>query len=107
MGLVEVARERRIDIRGQCSRSHRSALATRVGGSPELIVEGQSGELVAAGDAEAMARALVGYAKRPEQARSAGRAGRADVERRFSLDAMVGAYRSLYDRLLSAASRKN
>jgi glycosyltransferase involved in cell wall biosynthesis len=82
-------------------------IATRVGGSPELIVESRTGELVPASNVEALARVLVSYANRPEQASSAGRAGRADVEQRFSLDAMVGAYRSLYDRLLSAAPRKN
>jgi sugar transferase (PEP-CTERM/EpsH1 system associated) len=76
-------------------------IATRVGGNPELVVEGRTGELVPASDAEAMARALIGYATRPEQAREAGRAGRAEVERRFSMEAMVGAYRGLYDRLLS------
>lgn len=82
-------------------------IATRVGGSPELVVEGRTGQLVPASDVEAMARALVSYATRPEQALTAGREGRAEVERRFSMEAMVGAYRSLYDRLLFDALRKN
>jgi len=73
-------------------------IATRVGGNPELVQEGQTGLLVPAGDPEAMARAIIDYACNPEQARAAGRAGRAEIERRFSLDAMVGAYGSLYDR---------
>lgn len=81
-------------------------IATRVGGSPELVVEGRTGELVPAGDAEAMARALVSYATGPEQARAAGRAGRAEVERRFSMEAMVGAYRRLYDQTLKAVSHE-
>lgn len=76
-------------------------IATRVGGNPELVAEGQTGALAAAGDADAMARALISYATRPEQARTAGQAGRAEVERRFSMGAMVGAYRGLYDALLS------
>lgn len=78
-------------------------IATRVGGNPELVVEGQTGELVPAADGEAMARALAGYATDPERAREAGRAGRAEIERRFSMEAMVGAYRGLYDRLLFGA----
>lgn len=82
-------------------------IATRVGGSPELVVEGRSGELVPVSDAEAMARALVGYATSPERARAAGREGRAEVEQRFSMEAMVGAYRGLYDRLLFDALRRN
>lgn len=75
-------------------------IATRVGGNPELVAEGNTGRLVPAGNPEAMARAIIAYAQNPEQARAAGRQGRAEVERRFSLDAMVGAYRSVYDRLL-------
>lgn len=82
-------------------------VATRVGGNPELVVEGRSGELVPVSDAEAMGRALAGYATSPERARAAGREGRVEVERRFSMEAMVGAYRGLYDRLLSDALCKN
>jgi len=73
-------------------------IATRVGGNPELVTEGQTGRLVPAGNPEAMALAIIAYAQNPEQARAAGQAGRAEVERRFSLNAMVGAYGSLYDR---------
>lgn len=76
-------------------------IATRVGGNPELVIDGSTGALVTAGDADAMARVLVSYATVPEQARAAGRAGRAVVEGRFSMEAMVEAYRGLYDRMLS------
>lgn len=75
-------------------------IATNVGGNPELVTEGRTGRLVPPGDPKAMAQAIIAYAQNPEQAGAAGRAGRAVVERRFSLDAMVGAYRSVYDRLL-------
>ncbi len=75
-------------------------IATNVGGNPELVSEGQIGCLVPPGDPEAMARAIIAYARNPDQARTAGRQGRAEVERRFSLDAMVGAYQRLYDRCL-------
>jgi sugar transferase (PEP-CTERM/EpsH1 system associated) len=81
-------------------------IATRVGGNPELVEEGRSGRLVPAGEVEAMAAALLDYAKNPEGAAAAGRAGRAAVEARFSLDAMVAAYRGLYDRLLFGSDRR-
>lgn len=75
-------------------------IATRVGGNPELVSAGRTGALVPASDPEAMAQAIIAYALNPERARAVGRQGRAEVERRFSLDAMVGAYQGLYDRLL-------
>ncbi|MDO8932216.1 MAG: TIGR03088 family PEP-CTERM/XrtA system glycosyltransferase [Rhodocyclaceae bacterium] len=80
-------------------------IATQVGGNPELVSERHTGKLVPAGDPEAMALAIINYATHPEQARAAGRAGKAVVEDRFSLDAMVGAYRGLYDRLLFGSAR--
>jgi sugar transferase (PEP-CTERM/EpsH1 system associated) len=76
-------------------------LATAVGGNAELVVPGETGAIVPAGDAEAMATGLVQMAAGPDRARSLGRAGRARVERQFSLPAMVGAYQALYDRLLA------
>lgn len=79
-------------------------IATRVGGNPELVSEGLTGVLVPAGDPEAMAQALIGYAANPEQARAAGQAGRAAVEQRFSLAAMVAGYGDLYDKLLGRAA---
>jgi sugar transferase (PEP-CTERM/EpsH1 system associated) len=77
-------------------------LATRVGGNAELVQPGVTGELVPAGDAEAMARALVALASDPAGAARLGQAGRARVEERFSLQAMVGAYQSVYEQVLLA-----
>lgn len=78
-------------------------VATDVGGNGELIEAGVSGVLVPAADADAMAHAINFYARDRDQARSAGRAGRLHVERRFSLEAMVSQYQALYDRLLFGA----
>jgi sugar transferase (PEP-CTERM/EpsH1 system associated) len=75
-------------------------IATDVGGNGELIKAGRSGELVPAGDVEAMASRIVGYARDHQKARAAGQAGRAAVECQFSLAAMVQQYQGLYERLL-------
>ncbi len=75
-------------------------LATAVGGNPELVHAGRTGELVPAADPAAMAQALVQLAADPQRSATLGRHARADVEARFSLQAMVGAYQNLYDGLL-------
>ena len=81
-------------------------LATDVGGNAELVVDGQrpTGRLVPAGDVEALAAALVRMAADPTAASAMGRAGRERVQTCFSLPAMVGAYRALYDRLAGGRS---
>ncbi|HOG02575.1 MAG TPA: TIGR03088 family PEP-CTERM/XrtA system glycosyltransferase [Accumulibacter sp.] len=79
-------------------------IATAVGGNGELIDQGSTGQLVAAADAEAMAREIAGYALDPNRARAAGRAGRAVVEQQFSLEAMTQRYQGLYDQLLGSAA---
>lgn len=78
-------------------------IATAVGGNADLVSHGRSGEIVPAGDAEAMAEALVRFASDPAWAASLGRAGRADAERKFSMQAMVAAYQHRYDAARHAA----
>jgi sugar transferase (PEP-CTERM/EpsH1 system associated) len=75
-------------------------LATEVGGNAELVLAGETGRLVPAGDVDALAAGLMAMAEDPAAASAMGRAGRLRVERHFSLQAMVAAYQGLYDRLL-------
>ena len=75
-------------------------LATRVGANAELVAEGRTGHLVPAGDAQALAQGVLQMAGDPVAARAMGQAGRRLVEQRFSLQAMVGAYESVYRRVL-------
>jgi sugar transferase (PEP-CTERM/EpsH1 system associated) len=75
-------------------------IATNVGGTGELVEAGSTGELVPAGDPHALAQPMLAYARDPAAARAAGERGRARIEREFSLEAMLGRYRALYDRLI-------
>lgn len=75
-------------------------IATAVGGNAELVLHGVTGYIVPAADIEKMAQSLVQLASSPGLAQEMGRAGRRRVLEKFSLDAMVGAYQGLYDRLL-------
>ncbi len=55
-----------------------------LGGLPELVEPGRDGEIVAAGDAAALAGALAAMLADPGRALAMGAAGRAKVERRFA-----------------------
>ena len=70
-------------------------VATRVGGTPEVVDE-SCGRLIPARDADALAAALLDLARDPTRRQVLGRAARARVETRFTLDRMVGEYRRIY-----------
>lgn len=78
-------------------------IATAVGGNADLVATGVSGEIVPSADVEVMAQQICRLASHPDLARRMGRAGRANAEQRFSLNAMVATYRRTYDMLLANA----
>lgn len=80
-------------------------VATRVGGTPELVAPGGTGLLVPPADPDALAAAMASYANSPGLRRVHGQAARNAVESRFSLAAMVRGYGDLYDRHLAMAGR--
>lgn len=79
----------------------RPVVATRVGGNPEVIVDGESGLLVPPRDPQAMADAVLRLLRDPELARRMGAAASRRVEAEFTLPRMVGRLERLYDELLA------
>jgi sugar transferase (PEP-CTERM/EpsH1 system associated) len=77
------------------------AVATAVGGNPEIVEDGRTGRLVPRGDAEAFGRAVLDLLSDPERSRDHGEAGRRRVLERFTFSGMVTAYESLYRELLA------
>lgn len=67
----------------------RPAVATRVGGTPEVVEHGETGLLVEPGDAGALASALAGLLEDVDRARRYGRAARRRAEERFDIDRQV------------------
>ncbi len=76
-------------------------IATRVGGSPEIVADGQTGYIVEPSDATALAQAIVRLCKNSRDWRDMGEAGRRRVERHFSIEGMISKYEDLYVRALS------
>jgi glycosyltransferase involved in cell wall biosynthesis len=70
-------------------------VATRVGGTPE-VVDDSCGLLIPARDTEGLAAALLVLARDPGRRQALGRAARARVETRFTLDRMVDEYKRVY-----------
>ncbi len=79
--------------------------ATRVGGNPELVVDGETGTVIDPGDADALPTALAAYAEDPARLREQGWSARIRVERGFSLEAMVGAYLDVYREVLAGRGK--
>ncbi len=67
----------------------RAVIATRTGGQVDLVRDGEQGLYVPPGDAPALRAAIEHLLARPAEAERLGRAGRALVERRHTLDGYV------------------
>ncbi|HZF16076.1 MAG TPA: TIGR03088 family PEP-CTERM/XrtA system glycosyltransferase [Steroidobacteraceae bacterium] len=76
-------------------------VATRVGGSPEIVRDEQTGLLCEPNDVQSMCDRLRRYVADDSLRREHGKAGRASAERDFSLARMTERYLSVYERVLS------
>jgi glycosyltransferase involved in cell wall biosynthesis len=81
-------------------------VATRVGGTPEAVVDGVTGILVPPADSAALADAIVHLLSNPELAAHLGCAARARIADHFSVRRMVRATEDLYTDLLERKQRK-
>jgi glycogen synthase len=75
-------------------------VASRVGGIPEVVVDGETGWLVEPGDPVALARALRMALADPERARRMGEAGRRRVEAHFSWDRIAALTMEVYQQAI-------
>jgi glycosyltransferase involved in cell wall biosynthesis len=76
-------------------------VATDVGGSGELVRDGETGRLVPAGDPAALAGAILDALADPERARAMARRGQALVRERQSLDVAMARTTAVYAELLA------
>jgi glycosyltransferase involved in cell wall biosynthesis len=81
-------------------------VATRVGGTPEAMVDGVNGLLVPPADALALAGAIERLLDDTELAARLGQAARRSIQERFTVERMVHATEQLYLDLLARKLRK-
>lgn len=75
-------------------------IASRVGGNPELVLEGQTGHLYEAGDVEALSKLLLKVLRDPAHAQVLGEAGRARFLADYRAGVMVERTTAVYDAVL-------
>ena len=89
-----------------------AVVASRVGGIPEVVVDGETGVLVPPGEPEPLAAAVRALAADPDLAARLGRAGRRRVEAAFSWERIAERTLAVYgdamaDRAHASRSRRN
>ena len=82
-----------------------AVVATRVGGNPEVVADGETGLLTPPGDPAALAAAMLRLRRDDPERRRMGQAGRRRVERRFDVRRMTAEYEKMYLGLDGRAAR--
>ncbi len=80
-------------------------IATRAGGLPEVVADGESGYLLPVGAVDAMSARAIEILSDPELQRRLGRNGRRIAETKFNVARVVPMYRNFYDQVMSARAR--
>lgn len=76
------------------------AIATRVGGVPELIEDGVDGRLLAVGDVEGMARAAIELLSDNQRYEAMATAARQTAQKRYCASRIIPQYEAFYERVL-------
>jgi glycosyltransferase involved in cell wall biosynthesis len=76
-------------------------VATRLGGVPEAVVDGQTGILVPPFDAKSLAEACISLIRDPQRRKTLGKAGRQFVLERYQWKANAATMASVYAQVLA------
>lgn len=76
--------------------ARKPVVATKIGGNPELVLDGETGVLVPPRNSQALARGMLSVLTNRALAHQLGENGRRRAEEQFSLQTMVKAYEALY-----------
>ena len=83
--------------------AERPVVATRAGGIPEVVADGETGLLVPPRDGVALAAAILEMLRDPARRQRCGAAGLARVRERFTVDRMVDQTLDVYDALVGTS----
>ena len=83
----------------------KASVATRVGGVPEVVADGETGLLVPPRDHEALAEGIIALLKDSAQRTRMGEAGLTRARKLFTVEHMVDGTMAVYERLLSVKGR--
>jgi N-acetyl-alpha-D-glucosaminyl L-malate synthase BshA len=75
-------------------------IATRAGGLPEVVTDGENGYLLPVGDVDGMAARALEILSNPELQRRLGKNGRETAERKFNVSRIVPIYRKFYEQAM-------
>ena len=84
----------------------RPTVGTRVGGIPDMVIDGKTGVLVAPADPQDLARGICELLRDPVRARALGKAGRQHVLQTATLSKTVADLDALYRRVLAVSGRR-
>jgi glycosyltransferase involved in cell wall biosynthesis len=82
-----------------------AVVATRVGGTPDVLIHGQTGLLVPPADVGSLAASIAQFLGSPALAQRLGQAARRMIEERFSIQRMASRTEQLYRDLLARKLR--
>jgi L-malate glycosyltransferase len=71
-------------------------IGANAGGLPEVVRDGETGALCAAGDVEGMAQAAIALLRDPARWQAASELAATDARERFAMDAVVAQYEDFY-----------
>jgi glycosyltransferase involved in cell wall biosynthesis len=83
-----------------------SVVATAVGGTPELIEDGETGWLIPAGDPQALQTAIENVLQSTAECERRRRAARRRIENDFNMDSLIETTHSIYRRILAENGRR-
>ena len=76
-------------------------IATDVGGTPDIIIDNETGILIPSGDANALANSILLLSNK-DLAQKMGESGYERVKKIFSIEKMVASYENLYEKLVNS-----